>query len=124
VSALVAGDPRGPFRTVAAVEATPQVYRVTFAECGHVGLKTRHFAAPVSGERVRCHDCRDLRTAVAPGGRTDGTSPRVHVYATAERTLCGRPVRSSWDTDRPPWSVWTERNPSARCERCVAAVWR
>lgn len=54
-------DPRGPLRTVASVERTPQAWMVRFVECVHVVAKTAHHAAPREGEQVRCYACRDTR---------------------------------------------------------------
>jgi hypothetical protein len=45
-------DPRGPYRTVIAVESTPEA-----KECDHVACLTRHFTAPRIGEQVRCFHC-------------------------------------------------------------------
>lgn len=54
-------DPRGPLRTVQAVESpspsrSRAVHRVTF-ECGHVGEKSATQAPPRVGEQSRCLRC-------------------------------------------------------------------
>lgn len=59
-SRFVDTDPRGPLRTVDAVERTPAANLVTFAECGHVGPKNATMMVRV-GERVRCYDCSRTR---------------------------------------------------------------
>ncbi len=50
-------DPRGPFRTVASVECTPEANLTTFAECGHVGRLTSHHSPAKPGDAVRCFAC-------------------------------------------------------------------
>jgi hypothetical protein len=51
-------DPRGIFRTVKKVEATPSVVLVSFEECDHVGKmnQSRPNAHRV-GDETRCYQC-------------------------------------------------------------------
>lgn len=53
---IVSTDPRGPLRTVKAVESTPEVHLVTFEECEHTAQLTRH-AWTSPGDRWRCFHC-------------------------------------------------------------------
>lgn len=54
-------DPRGPLRTISAVEWTPTAYVVAFEECGHTAHLNATMAVKV-GERAHCLTCRDTDT--------------------------------------------------------------
>lgn len=51
-------DPRGPFRTVRAVERTPSANLTTFRECGHTANLNPTMNPAKPGDQVRCFECR------------------------------------------------------------------
>jgi hypothetical protein len=55
---ITAQDPRGPFRTVASVERTPEAHLVRFVECDHIARQNPTMMAPREGEQCRCFHCR------------------------------------------------------------------
>lgn len=67
-------DPRGPLRTVVAVQATPATYLTTMGPCGHVARLTRHFAAPRVGEQLRCFQCGPHGAPTTPTTTTTGAA--------------------------------------------------
>lgn len=50
-------DPRGPYRTVLAVETTTSAHLVSL-DCGHVAEQVTHMTPPLVGNQVHCIRCK------------------------------------------------------------------
>lgn len=60
-------DPRGPDRTIVAVEPTASETRVTL-DCGHIGHANQIYSYRI-GDTYRCFACRKLSSDCKAGPR-------------------------------------------------------